>query len=50
MQRRFGLVVRLLSSVDELTSRKDATDIPDVLDHLEVAFDPRVEAKRKEQP
>ena len=43
-----GLVVRLLSSVDELTSRKDSTDIPDVLDHLEVAFDPQSEAKRKE--
>ena len=43
-----GLTVRLLDSVDELTSRKDSTDIPDVLDHLEVAFDPQTEAKRKE--
>ena len=43
-----GLAVRLLDSVDELTSRKDSTDIPDVLDHLEVAFDPQTEAKRKE--
>jgi len=43
-----GLTVRLLHSIDELTSRKDSTDIPDVLDHLEVAFDPRSEAKRKE--
>jgi hypothetical protein len=43
-----GLIVRLLRSVDELTSRKDSTDIPDVLDHLEVAFDPQTEAKRKE--
>jgi hypothetical protein len=43
-----GLAVRLLGSVDELTSRKDSTDIPDVLDHLEVAFDPQTEAKRKE--
>jgi hypothetical protein len=43
-----GLIVRLLNTVDELTSRKDSTDIPDVLDHLEVAFDPQTEAKRKE--
>jgi len=34
--------------IDELTSRKDSTDIPNVLDHLEVAFDPQSEAKRKE--
>jgi hypothetical protein len=43
-----GLVRRSLGSIDELTSRKDSTDIPDVLDHLEVAFDPQTEAKRKE--
>lgn len=43
-----GLAVRLLGSVDELTSRKDSTDIPDVLDHLEVTFDLQTEAKRKE--
>jgi hypothetical protein len=43
-----GLAVRLLGSVDELTSRKDSTDIPEVLDHLEASFDPLVEAKRKE--
>jgi hypothetical protein len=43
-----GLATRLINSVDELTSRKDSTDIPDVLDHLEVAFDLRAEAKRKE--
>jgi Helicase conserved C-terminal domain len=42
-----GLTVRLLGSVDELTSRKDSIDIPDTLDHLEVAFDPQNEAKRK---
>ena len=29
-----------LNSIDELTSRKDSTDIPDVLDHLEAVFDP----------
>ncbi|MGP0066025.1 MAG: DISARM system helicase DrmA, partial [Isosphaeraceae bacterium] len=43
-----GLAERRLGSVDELTSRKDSTDIPDTLDHLEVAFDPQSEAKRKE--
>jgi hypothetical protein len=43
-----GLTARLLGSVDELTSRKDSTDIPHVLDHLEVTFDPDSEAKRKE--
>ncbi len=43
-----GLVRRTLYSIDELTSRKDSTDIPDVLDHLEVAFDPQSEARRKE--
>lgn len=45
-----GLSRRLLSSfsVDELTSRKDSTDIPEVLDHLEAAFDPILEARRKE--
>ena len=43
-----GLVRRTLYSIDELTSRKDSTDIPDVLDHLEVAFDPLSETRRKE--
>jgi hypothetical protein len=43
-----GLAVRRLYSVDELTSRKDSTDIPVVLDHLETSFDPQTEAKRKE--
>jgi hypothetical protein len=43
-----GLAVRRLGSVDELTSRKDSTDIPDTLDHLEVGFDPQTEARRKE--
>jgi hypothetical protein len=43
-----GLSRRGLYIVDELTSRKDSTDIPEVLDHLEAAFDPLVEAKRKE--
>ena len=35
-----GLAKRSLTSVDELTSRKDSTDIPEVLDQLEVPFDP----------
>src|SRR6185312_1449770 len=43
-----GLVIRLLETVDELTSRKDSGDIPDTLDHLEVAFDPQSEAHRRE--
>ena len=43
-----GLVRRLLGSIDELTSRKDSTDIPDVLDHLEVPFDPQIETEREE--
>lgn len=47
MEQR-GLTRRSLYSVEELTSRKDSTDIPDVLDHLEASFDPQIEAKRKE--
>ncbi|MCG3145305.1 MAG: hypothetical protein HONDAALG_02894 [Gammaproteobacteria bacterium] len=43
-----GLSRRPIYTVDELTSRKDSTDIPEVLDHLEVGFDPLLEAKRKE--
>jgi hypothetical protein len=43
-----GLVRRLVDSLDELTSRKSSTEIPEVLDRLEVTFDPAVEAKRKQ--
>ncbi len=43
-----GLARRKLYSIDELTSRKDSTDIPDVLDHLETAFDLQTEARRQE--
>jgi len=43
-----GFSKRSLTTIDELTSRKDSTDIPEVLDHLEVAFDPYQEDKRKE--
>ena len=44
-----GLVPRYLgqSSVEELTSRKGATDIPEILDRLESVFDPVAEAERK---
>ncbi len=34
-------------SIEELTSRKDATDIPAILDRLEVMFDPQKAAERK---
>ncbi|HEY6331057.1 MAG TPA: helicase-related protein, partial [Blastocatellia bacterium] len=43
-----GLAKRTIYTVDELTSRKDSTDIPLVLDHLEAGFDPNTEARRKE--
>ncbi len=44
-----GLVPRYLSpsSVEELTSRKGATDIPEILDRLESIFDPVAETERK---
>lgn len=43
-----GLGKRRLNKVEELTSRKDATDIPKILDQLEVPFDPAAEAARKQ--
>ena len=43
-----GLLRRKLFMIDELTSRKDSTEIPELLDHLEVGFDPVQEAHRKE--
>src|SRR5262245_20416847 len=43
-----GLARRLVDSLDELTSRKSSTEIPEVLDRLEVTFDPAAEAKRKQ--
>ncbi len=43
-----GLSRRALYVVDELTSRKGSTDIPDVLDLLEAKFDPHEDARRKE--
>jgi hypothetical protein len=43
-----GLARRTIYNVDELTSRKDSTDIPDVLDHLETQFDLALEAVRQQ--
>jgi hypothetical protein len=42
-----GLAKRSLTSIDELTSRKGSTDLPVVLDQLEVPFDPAIEARRR---
>ncbi|HEY7347226.1 MAG TPA: DISARM system helicase DrmA [Ktedonobacterales bacterium] len=42
-----GLAKRLAGSIEELTSRKSSTDIPKVLDRLEVVFDPIDEAERQ---
>lgn len=46
MDRR-GFVKRYLGtySIEELTSRKGATDIPNILDRLETVFDPQKEKK-----
>lgn len=46
MDRR-GLAKRTRLQMDELTSRKDSTDIPDILDWLETPFDPQQEAENK---
>ncbi len=48
MQER-GLAKRYLEtySVEELTSRKGATDIPHILDRLEAVFDPDAAAQRR---
>ncbi len=42
-----GLANRTLSAVDELTSRKDSTEIPPILDRLETPFDPELIAENK---
>lgn len=42
-----GLAKRFVNSVEELTSRKGATEIPKILDRLEAVFDPQAEAERK---
>ena len=43
-----GLAKRRLTKVEELTSRKDSTDIPKILDHLEMQFDPKAAEARKQ--
>ena len=40
---------RRIRAVEELTSRKGSTDIPDILDRLEVPFDPVEERRRRAQ-
>jgi hypothetical protein len=46
---RRGLAARRIyyDTVEELTSRKNGTDIPDVLDALEAVFDPALDTRRK---
>ena len=46
MHRR-GLARRTLRPIKELTSRLGSTEIPDLLDRLEVGFDPDDDVKRK---
>ena len=46
MNRR-GLASRPIRVVQELTSRLGSTEIPELLDRLEVRFDPAVDAARK---
>ncbi len=43
-----GLGKRRLNKVEELTSRRDSTEIPKILDQLEVPFDPKLAADRKQ--
>ncbi|MCT7970375.1 DISARM system helicase DrmA [Laspinema sp. D1] len=44
-----GLSKRFSNNVDELTSRKDSTEIPQILDKLEVPFDPDQAADNKKR-
>jgi len=46
MERR-GLARRMVSNTRELTSRLSAVQIPEILDQLEVPFDPMIEERRK---
>jgi hypothetical protein len=46
MDRR-GLAKRLRINLEELTSRRDSTEIPEILDRLETTFDPQKEAEIK---
>jgi hypothetical protein len=45
-----GLKQRSVWNVDELTSRKRATEIPEILDKLEIKFDPTQDQKGKKRP
>lgn len=42
-----GLATRRLRAIDELTSRKDSTEIPGILDRLETPFDPELLAENQ---
>ncbi len=42
-----GLAKRTRLLMDELTSRKDSTEIPDILDWMETTFDPAQEAENR---
>lgn len=44
-----GLANRYLQSIEELTSRKSATDIPQILDRLEAVRDPQRDQERRER-
>lgn len=44
-----GMAKRRAPRLEELTSRKGSTDIPRILDLLEVGFDPVAEARRTQQ-
>jgi len=37
------------SAVEELTSRKQSTEIPDILDRMGIPFDPALEARRRDR-
>lgn len=41
-----GLARRTIRVLEELTSRKGSTEIPDVLDHMAIPFDPAIEEQR----
>jgi hypothetical protein len=45
---RWGLGNRALRYPEELTSRKSSTDIPEILDRLEIEFDPEDDRKREQ--
>lgn len=42
-----GLSKRHFRAIDELTSRKDSTEIPAILDRLETPFDPAIDAENQ---